>query len=385
MDADVIVVGVGTMGSMAAWQLASAGVDVIGIDQFGIGDRRIAAGGESRGLVRSLIHRPGSFTVSARAIELWRQLQEESGKSLYVESGSLLIGHKSAARMQQVIGMARTAGPDFEVLDHRDLEHRYPAHVVGPSDVGVYEREGGVLRSDLAVIAAAQRAVDLGARMVTGHAVDRIESDSTGVTVEAGGTTYRARKVVVTPGPWTSALLPELAAIVATYRIMIAWYSVNEPALFTPERFPSFVRGDDDTTGSQGVLGENYFGFPSLDGGSIKFAKLNVCGPVTPTDRLDQYVEDELIRADQERLRATLHGVHDHPHRTLIAMEGFTADSNPVIGSLPSRENVIVAAGFSGSGFGYASAVGEILKDLATTGRQREHMAELAVDRFATA
>ena len=47
-QADVAIVGLGSMGSMAAWQLAARGAKVLGFEQFAPGHDRSAHGGESR-------------------------------------------------------------------------------------------------------------------------------------------------------------------------------------------------------------------------------------------------------------------------------------------------------------------------------------------------
>ncbi|MBB6377162.1 sarcosine oxidase [Pseudonocardia eucalypti] len=368
------------MGSMAAWQLAAAGTDVLAFEQFGIGDRRTAAGGESRALFRALEPRTGPTPLVDRAIQLWEQLEEESGHSLYVRSGTLVIGKRSSARMRALVDLAG-GGRGLEVLDHLETRRRYPAHIVGPDDLAVFENQGGALRSEPAVVAAARLAGKRGARFVTGHPVTRIESGPAGVTLEAGGRTYRARKAVVTPGLWTSTLLPELAPHVVTRRCALSWWAANDPALFTPERFPCFVR----ESAGRARSGAEYFGMPALDGSSVKFAKLDTYGLVAPTDRLDQYLEDAVIETDRARLRESLTGLHDYPHRIHVAMEGFTADGAPVIGPLPGRENVIVAAGFSGGGFRIASAMGEVLAGIATSGTVPESVAGLSVERFAAA
>ncbi|HJP78334.1 MAG TPA: N-methyl-L-tryptophan oxidase [Pseudonocardiaceae bacterium] len=379
MDAEVAVVGLGAMGSMTAWRLAAAGSDVLGFDQFGIGDPWTAAG-ESRALVRALVPQNDFLPPVDRAIELWQQLAEESGCSLYVKSGTLVIGKQSSARMRAMADAA--AGFGFEVLDHHETRRRYPAHIMATEDIAVFENEGGVLRSELAVVAAARLAENHGARLVTGHSVERIESGPGGVTLEAAGQTYRVRRAVVTPGAWTSTLLPELAPHVTARRCVTAWWAVDDAALFTPERFPSFVRSSYDTTGAA-LAGKTYFGFPSLDGASVKFARSGTYGPVPPTDRLDQHLEDSIVEAHRARLRATLTGLHDQPHRIQVTMDGFTPDRAPVLGPLPGKDNIILATGFSGTGFQFASAIGDLLAGIATSGTVPDSVARLSVTRFA--
>ncbi|WP_024820692.1 FAD-dependent oxidoreductase [Arthrobacter sp. 31Y] len=383
MDAEVAVVGLGSVGSMAAWQLSMAGVSTIGFDQFGLGDPRNAASGESRGLVRSLHPRREFIPLIDRAIDLWRELQRLSGQSLYLESGALMLGKQASPRMSSLVATASQDRSGLEVLASEEIRHRYPAHLVDSTDIGVYEPKGGVLRSDLAVVAAGQLAVRYGTKLHTGHPVELIDPGPAGVRIEAGGSSYTVKKVIVTPGAWVSTLLPGIGSLVTAHRISLAWYAATNRALFTPERFPIFIRADAGAPGARNWEGDDYFGMPAIDGGSVKFARLNTLGPVQPGARIEQDIEDDIIRADSGYLRRYLTGVHDHPHRTHVAMDGFTPDGAPMIGHLPHQKDIIIATGFSGSGFRVAPAVGEILMQLATSQAVTfGAVSEFSIDRF---
>jgi sarcosine oxidase len=62
----------------------------------------------------------------------------------------------------------------------------------------------------------------------------------------------------------------------------------------------------------------------------------------------------------------------------------YTPDENFILDYLPGYDkDVVVAAGFSGHGFKFASVVGEIMCDLATSGSTKEPIDFLGIDRFS--
>jgi glycine/D-amino acid oxidase-like deaminating enzyme len=58
-------------------------------------------------------------------------------------------------------------------------------------------------------------------------------------------------------------------------------------------------------------------------------------------------------------------------------------DEHFVIDLHPDDKNVVVAAGFSGHGFKFASVVGEILADLVLEGTSRHEIGFMRLARFA--
>lgn len=103
MDAEVAVVGAGTMGTMTLWRLARAGITALGFEQYTIGYDRSAAGGESR--IFRTAYREGPQYVPAllRAQQLWRELEAETGQDLLALRGGLMIGDASAGELGNVL------------------------------------------------------------------------------------------------------------------------------------------------------------------------------------------------------------------------------------------------------------------------------------------
>ena len=112
----------GTFGASLAWHLAGRGDDVTLIDQFEPGDVRATSGGETR-LIRCGHGTDADYTAMARrARTLWRELERETGASLYSETGVSWFAHsedgweaKSEATLR-ALGIPVALGPDDPLL-----------------------------------------------------------------------------------------------------------------------------------------------------------------------------------------------------------------------------------------------------------------------------
>lgn len=372
MDADVAVIGTGTMGAMTAWRLAEAGLSTIAFERFGIGHDRSAAGGESRIFRTAYLEGPEYVPLLRRSQELWRSLEEVSGQALLNLTGALMIGVDGSPHMTNVLESVRRFDLPHEVLDGAQMAARYPQHVLSAGEFAVFDPNAGVLRPEFAVIAAASRAASLGARLVPHTAVSEVAPDDAGVTVRTPDRTYRVRHAVVAAGPWTSRLLPQYTGRVNVRRIVMTWFRAADPAAFTPDRFPIFIREDD---------GFDVFGIPTLDQGSVKIALTDNYGDVGEPEQLDHDVPPSDLAVVSHAAATCLRGLHDYPHRVSAHMDGYTPDRHPVVGL--THPNLTVLAGFSGHGFKMSPAIGEAAVDLVTKGSTDLPITHLHPDRFA--
>lgn len=374
MDADLGVVGVGTMGSMALWQAARRGVRAIGFEQFSPGHDRSAAGGETR-IFRTAYLEGGEYVpLLQAALGEWRALEADSGRDLLTLTGGLMIGDPDAAWMRTVRESIAAFDLDHERLDRAAAGARYPHHRLGDGEEIVVDRAAGFLRPEFAVVTAADRAEEAGARIVRGVRIERVDPDGEGVTIHAGGDTYRVARAVVTAGPWAGRLLPDDVPEIAPQRLVMTWFPARDPAAFTPERFPIFIRQTGDL---------DFSGMPTVDGGSVKVA-LNVpYDAVADPDRLDRTVAPDLLEPVCRAVRDHLPGLIPTPIRVQAYMDGYSPDHHALVGALPRAANIVVLAGFSGHGFKMAPVMGRIAVDLALDGATDLPIGHLAPARFA--
>jgi sarcosine oxidase len=159
MDAEVAVIGTGTMGAMTLWNLARSGITAIGFEQYTLGHDRSAAGGESRMFRLAYKEGPQYVPMLLRARELWRELEAETGRDLLTVTGGLMIGDAGSGEIRNVIDSAERFALAHEVLDAGAMAARYPQHQpLLPGEIAVLDRMAGVVRPEFAVVSAARRA-----------------------------------------------------------------------------------------------------------------------------------------------------------------------------------------------------------------------------------
>jgi sarcosine oxidase len=371
-SADVLVLGVGTMGSMACWRLACRGVAVVGLEQFEPGHDRGSGHGESRMLRTAYWEGPGYVPLVRSAIELWRQLEQETGTELLTMTGGLMIGRPEEDPVAGALRAAQEHDLPHQLLGREEMARRHPQHRLQEGEVGLWEPGAGVLPPETAIRAAAARAEELGARL---HRQLRVTSIEVGdrVLVRAGDLAFAAPRLVVAVGPWLGRLLPELNLPLQVERQVMTWFRPGRPDDFAPQRFPVFIHRRD---------GVDAYGLPTLDGASVKVA-IHHQGRSADPDRLDREVSEADVAPASRVVSGWLRGLDPRPVRASVCMYTNTPDEDFVVGAAPGLPGVVVLGGFSGHGFKFAPVIGEVAADLALEGRTRHPIAGFDPARFA--
>lgn len=376
--ADVVVVGLGAMGSMTAWQAAARGATVVGIEQFSTAHARGSSHGGSR-IFRTILFEGADYVPMARAsLELFRRLEQESGTTLLTVSGGVTIGPAEGELIKEARTSAEEQGVDHEVLDADQIRARFPQHNVFDDDVAVYEGGAGALRPERAVQAAVDAARRCGATIITDTGVTAVHPGDGEVVVVTERGSIRARKVVLATGAWFNDLVPWLSLPLEIQRSCLAWYTGTPSADFTPERFPVFIRESDGVDG---------WGIPDIDGQGVKVG----AGPSTFKPYLDRPEDNWVapgpadLRPIDEFVRKAFHGLSSRSVDAAACMNSKTPDWDFVIGTAAAAPDLVLLGGFSGHGFKHAAGVGRIAAELALDGGTDIPIARFSPDRFTEA
>ncbi|HZG70181.1 MAG TPA: N-methyl-L-tryptophan oxidase, partial [Chondromyces sp.] len=357
MDADVGVIGIGTMGSMALWQLAKAGVSVIGFEQFGIGHDRSAAGGETR--IFRTAYKEGSNYVPflKQAYTMWRELENETGNDLLQLTKGLMIGRPDSESTKNVMKSIKEYNLDHEILNREEAECRFPQHRLLPNEQIIVDKMAGYLRPQYAVVSAVSRAQELGATIHSHTCIDSVKNDKDGVSIFAGGKVFKVRKVIITAGPWAKKFMKEFSGYLQVRRLINAWFLPKDKAQFNERNFPIFTRESE---------GFSYYGFPAVDGSMVKIGMFTTeRSKISSPDSLDRAIRLEEVGAFSKIVKRDLPGLYCDPSRINSYMEIYTKDSHPIVGKIPDNDNIIILTGFSGHGFKMAPIMGKIGAELA--------------------
>jgi sarcosine oxidase len=352
MDGKLAVIGLGSIGSMALWQASHLSDSVVGFEAQSPAHARSAVGGDTR-LFR-MIYRgsPGYYPILECSLDLWAELEAETGQDILTRCGGLSIGTADGPYIRSLLETTRTNGAAHEILTRGEMGERYPQHNLRADDIAVYDSNAGALRTDRAVTAAVAAAQANGATVHTNTPVDSITETGDGVVITSGDKSWTFENVIVSSGGWSQRLMPDyLKAATETRRIFLTWFVARDAAQFTPDRFPIFSRIYDD---------RSMYGAPAVDGVTVK-ATLDGRGAATPDP---DGVPRELTTAEITETIETVSEFFPGLIPTIVRSDAFpdlyTEDRNPLVGRFSESSRIYCATGFSGGGFKNATGYGHI-------------------------
>lgn len=363
--ADVVVIGLGAIGSNALWRLAARGLDVVGIDQHEPGHAWGGSHGRTRLFRVACLEHPGLTPIARRARELWRELEALSGAELLLVTGGIMLGQPGSRIIEGTLAAAREHDLPVERLDAAAIAERLPAFArLDPGDVGLWDPEAGVLRPEAAIVAAVEAARAAGATVRTGERVLGIEVDDIGdaghaaVTVRLARGEVRARRVVVAGGPWLSQLVPGLPVV--PHRVVMSWFAAREGHDASIDRIPVFIRSVPGTE-------EWIWGHGAVPGDLAKVGP-EFDGPFEEDD--PDAIDREIHAGETDRIRELVSAAFDdldpEPADLTTCTMAHTPDGQFVVGPTDASGRVVVAGGCSGHSFKHAAALGELAAQLAT-------------------
>ena len=368
---DVVVAGVGGMGSAACFHLARRGARVLGLERFDVPNTM----GSSHGVTRiiRLAYAEGSAYVPLlrRAYELWRELEATADERLLMTTGYVDVG---AALAEPALASCRDHDIPHEIMDGRELSTRHPGFDLPPDAPALLQADGGILLPERCIVAHVAAAQAAGAEI---HARERVlewEESSAGVRIRTDRGVYEAGRLVVTAGAWAAEVGRLRSDLVLAERQVLAWFQPRDPALYRPERFPCFGIVDPDGM---------HYGFPVYGIPGVKVGRYHHRSEVVDPDAFEREpgAEDEaLLRRFVARALPEAAG----PTMALATcLFELSPDEHFFLDRHPEHPSVILAAGFSGHGFKFASVVGEVVADLVLDDATRHEIGFLGFGRLA--
>ena len=371
---DVIVVGVGGMGSATLYNLARRGKRVLGLERYDVPHDMGSSHGYTRIIRLAYYEHPSYVPLLKRAYELWDDIQRTAGEKLLYTTGSIDAGPAGSWVFNGSFQSCVEHDLPHELLSGKELAQRFPGYCLPPDHMALLQPQGGFLVPERCTVAFVEAAHALGATVRAREKILRWQPLGDGVQVITERAQYEADRLIITAGAWNSQLLPILQGLAVPERQVLAWFQPRRPQFFGRDRFPVF-----------NLLVEEgrYYGFPVHGVPGFKVGKYHHFQEHMDADHMERQPRDEdeqMLRAFTDRYFPQASG----PTMTLKAcMFTNTPDSHFIIDSYPGCPQVSFAAGFSGHGYKFASVIGEILGDLASSGRTRHPIDLFRLDRFA--
>jgi sarcosine oxidase len=372
---DVIVLGLGAMGSATVYQLARRGQSVMGIDQFTPPHAFGSSHGGSRIIRETYFEDPLYVPLVRRAYHGWAELQARSGKRVLRRTGGLTIGPPDGRIVNGVRACAAEHQLPCEELSASETRRRFPALRPPDDSVAIWEPRAGVLDPETAIDAQLSLARAAGAELRFSERVTQWRATADGVEVITASGAFAAERLVITAGPWMGELLPELDLPLDVERNAVFWFDPLNPAEFTPERFPLFIH--------EFAPGRAWYGFADL-GDGVKVA-LHHQGEPTTADTIRRAVSDDEVAGMRALIERFLPGANGALRKTAACMYTNTPDEHFIIDLHPEHPAVIIASPCSGHGFKFSIAIGELIADEIMGERRRFDLTPFRIDRFAHA
>ncbi len=365
---DVIVLGVGSMGSATCYNLALNGLRVLGLEQFEIPHDQGSHAGQSRIIRKAYFEHPDYVPLLQRAYENWHDIESKTGSQVYFPTGLLYAGRSNDILIKGVRESAEKYKINIESLSNSETRSRYPQFQIPEGYEVLFEPDAGFITPERAISLFVEQAKSFGAQINVKEKVISWTREAGIIKVITDKDLYTCKKLIITAGPWAGKIIPGLSSSLQVTRQVIAWVNPKQPQLFELRQSPCWMIDDESQPGM-------YYGFPILPVDKFGLPagmKLAYHYPGVPSD--PDHVDRNPSKEEEENLIEALHRYlpagYSSTHVLKTCLYTNTPDEHFVIDFLPNYEkDVVIAAGFSGHGFKFVSVVGEILADLATKGK----------------
>ena len=379
-DFDIIVLGVGSMGSSTCFQLAQQGLKVLGLEQFSIPHELGSHTGQSRIIRKAYAEHSDYVPLLQRAYQNWSTLESVTNDKVYYKTGLIYMGRSSDFFIKGVLTSSEQHHIEVHELEQLTFARLYPQFNIPTEFKCLQEPDAGFIVPEKSILLYTKLALENGATIKTNEKVISWIRSNGIMEVKTDKGTYTAKKLVVTAGPWASQMIPGYGSTLRVTRQVIAWVKPQNWDLFSLGNFPCWIIDDGDYS---------MYGFPILpvdEFGSPNGLKLAIhfpCGAATDPETVDRLItldeENQLISRMKKfmpegylktlMMKTCLYTNTPDEHFIIDFLDGFDGD-------------VVIAAGFSGHGFKFASVIGEILSDLAVNGKTNLPIGFLSASRF---
>ncbi len=377
---DVIVLGVGSMGSSTCYQLAKKGFKVLGLEQFDIPHELGSHAGQSRIIRKAYGEGSDYVPLLERAYQNWKTLESETGSQVYYKTGLMYFGVQDDPFLKTVKNSSAKYKIPVDHLSVAECDRKYPQFKLPENFQRLEEPDAGFITPERSILLFVEQAILKGAVIRTKEKVLEWKCENGRVTVVTNRGTYQANKLVITAGPWAGKMIPSLASKLTITRQAVAWMKPKKWDNFALGKFPCWIleKGEYD-----------FYGFPILPVGTfggplgLKLALHFPGADATDPDAVNR----DRKESDEKTLIEFLNQfIPDGYENTLVmktCLYTNSPDQNFIIDYLPEFDkNVVFATGFSGHGFKFVSVVGEILADLAMKGSTPLPIGFLNAKRF---
>lgn len=368
---DVIVLGAGVAGSATAYQLAKRKKKVLLLEQFDFLHKFGSSHGGSR-IFRHAYEDQRYVKLAQAADELWLQLEKDADEKLLTRTGGLDIGKPAFGEITAIQQALKEAGRPFEVLDAKESAKRFPAFALPDDQVAIYQQDAGVLAATRCVNAMLRSAAQRGATLQSNESVEALKLKDA-VEVKTAKGTYHSEKLVICAGPWLGKVLKALELPLQVEQQQVLYVTVKNGHVHTPNKMPLFINRDSSA---------DVYGFPLFDHPTAIKISDHANAPKINLDERTFEIMQPWAQNSIKRAQSFLPNIVGDLVHFEMCLYTKTPDEHFVLDTHPEHKNVAIAGGFSGHGFKFGPALGEIMTDLVLNGKTNHDLSLFGINRF---
>jgi sarcosine oxidase len=373
---DVAVVGLGVLGSAAAYHAAQKGKKVVAFEQFELGHVHGASHDTSR-IVRTTNSSPEYVALAQAAYKDWAALEKATDQKLLTITGGVFFLPKDAPTpIGDFTRSLDARNVPYEVLNAKEVNKRWPQFDIPDTVDTVYTADTGIAHAAKTVLAMQSLARTHGAVLKEHTRVDRVipKASGSGVVIQTSKGQVHAAKVILAADAWTNKLLAPLGVHIplSVMQEQVTYFKPTEEQAWESSRFPVWIWGGDPC----------FYGFPSFGEPTIKAARDTSNNFMTPEQRT--YVHSpQLLEQLNSFMGKVLPDNGRQPLRTVTCQYTITPDRQFVISPLEKHRDIIVGLG-AAHAFKFAPAFGRVLAELAIDGKSTEDLSKFGIPQTAT-
>ncbi len=346
---DVIVVGLGAMGSAAAYHLTKRGLSVLGVEQYSMAHALGSSHGETRLIRKAYFENSAYVPLLECSYELWNELEKETETSLLHQTGLAIFGAPSSPVLKGSLASSRLFKIPVTEHSHAESVQLFPQFEIPKDFISLVEPSGGYLEVENCVRAFCEASKNRGAELLFETRVKQWKSRGTRFEIETDIGHFSSRYGVFTAGAWTGDVLKSLSLPLKVHRVPQFWFeskATQKEVCFAFDMPYGFM-----------------YGFPKING--LQKVAAHIPGEIVfDPATVDRKISENDISLTRQFVGDQLKKFQVDPVKSSVCMYTMTPDSHFILDVLPEKPNCVLAAGFSGHGFKFASSLGEVLTRL---------------------
>lgn len=368
---DVAVVGLGALGSAAAYFSAAKGAKVIAFEQFELGHVRGASHDTSR-IVRTSYEAPQYVALAKSAYRDWAAIEKASGQELLSITGGVVFCPKGGPLLASSFAESLDANDvPYELLNAAQVAARWPQFKIADTVDVVYTPDSGIVHASRAVSAMIGLARANGATIKEKTAVTGVQPQQGGggVTITTSKGKFHAKKVILATDAWTNKLLAPLNATVklSVMQEQVSYFKPTNPEAFDAQKFPVWIWHADPC----------FYGFPSYGEPTIKAGRDQANNFMSPDQRTFVH-SPQLLQQLKTFMDGFIPDEERQELRTVTCQYTITPDRQFIVSPLEEYPDIILGLG-AAHGFKVAPAIGRNLAELAIDGKTTDDISKFGI------